>query len=400
MLALGESGGIAAAMQMERTRLEQAAGRGVSALQNGDFAAARSAFLEVTGSGTGSPQAWLFLAQACEGLDDRDTWMSALDEVLKANPNNAFALLMKGDIFLRKGDDRAAVSFLRLGLKIAEAMPERPGDLDERMARAQAAVDAVEGRFDEHLKRTLAERGIRELPPRFIESLAIAAGRQPIYLQQPTSFYYPGLPQRPWYSADEFNWAAELEAASADMRAEIEAVLAADVGMVPYVEEHEERASRGHSLLNDARWSAFHLWKSGEVVEDNARRMPLTMKMLERPPLPFIKNRSPMAMISILRPGTHIPPHTGMLNSRLICHIPLVVPDNCRLRVGAETRAVVEGKAMIFDDSFEHEAWNDSDSVRAVLLFEIWRPELSEDERVALTVMYEAVTGYPSAQDG
>ena len=65
-----------------------------------------------------------------------------------------------------------------------------------------------------------------------------------------------------------------------------------------------------------------------------------------------------------------------MLNTRLICHIPLVVPGECRLRVGAETREVVEGKAMIFDDSFEHEAWNDSNSVRAVLLFEIWRPEL------------------------
>ncbi len=83
-----------------------------------------------------------------------------------------------------------------------------------------------------------------------------------------------------------------------------------------------------------------------------------------------------------------------MLNTRLICHIPLVVPSGCRLRVGAETRDVVEGEAMIFDDSIEHEAWNEGESVRAVLLFEIWRPEISEDEKVALTAMFEAVTGY------
>ena len=386
-------------MQMGRTTLEDAAGRGISALQRGDFATARSAFLEVTNSGTGSPQAWLFLAQACQGLDDRGTALRALDEVLKADRRNVFALLMKGDIHFRNGDDRAAVSFYKMGLKLAEAMPQMPGDLAERVIRAKDAVDQAEQRFDEHLSAVLCERGIGEMPPRFTEALAIAAGKQPVYLQQPTSFYYPGLPQLAWYSPDDFPWAAELESAASEMRAEIEAVLAEDVGLVPYVEEHEERASRGHSLLNDTRWSAFHLWKNGEIVEENARRCPLTMRMLELPPMPRIERRSPMAMVSILRPGTHIPPHSGMLNTRLICHIPLVVPPDCRLRVGADTRKVVEGRAMIFDDSFEHEAWNDSDQVRAVLLFEIWRPELSEKERVALTAMYEAVSGYPAAQD-
>jgi aspartyl/asparaginyl beta-hydroxylase (cupin superfamily) len=83
-----------------------------------------------------------------------------------------------------------------------------------------------------------------------------------------------------------------------------------------------------------------------------------------------------------------------MLNTRLICHIPLIVPDGCVLRVGPESRSVVEGKAMVFDDSFEHEAWNNGHTARAILLFEIWRPELDEAERAALTAMFEAVTGY------
>ena len=387
-------------MQRGRTALEDAAGRGVAALQRGDFAAARAAFLEITDSGTGSAQAWLFLAQACHGLDDRETALRALDEVLKLDRRNAFALLMKGDLYTRGGDDRAAVSFYKMGLRLAEAMPQMPGDLGERVARARLAVEQAEQRFDRHLTEALEAHGIVEKPPRFAEALAIAAGDQPVYLQQPTSFYYPALPQQAWYSPADFPWAAELEGAAPEMRAEIEAVLAEDVGLVPYVEEHGERASRGHSLLNDARWSAFHLWKNGERVEENAGRCPLTMRMLELPPMPRIKQRSPMAMISILRPGTHIPPHHGMLNTRLICHIPLVVPDKCRLRVGPETRQVVEGQAMIFDDSFEHEAWNDSDQVRAVLLFEIWRPELSGDERAALTAMYESVSGYPANQDG
>jgi aspartyl/asparaginyl beta-hydroxylase (cupin superfamily) len=268
-----------------------------------------------------------------------------------------------------------------------------------RAARAQEAVVQAERHFEARLQSTLAGRGIDAIPPRFAEGLAIAGGRQPIYLQQPTSFYFPGLPQKPWYEREDFSWVAELEAAAPAMRAEVERVIADDQGVEPYVQAEARRASRGHSLLDDARWSAFHLWKNGQRVEENVRRCPLLSKLLDALPIPKIAGRSPMALISILKPGTHIPPHHGMLNTRLICHIPLVVPEGCHLRVGAETRTVVEGRAMIFDDSFEHEAWNDGGAVRAVLLFEIWRPELSAEEKVALTAMFEAVTGYDEQSD-
>ena len=381
-------------MQMHRQALEAEAHRGVAALQRGDFVTARDAFGAVVASGTASPQAWLFLAQACEGLDDRDNATAAIDQVLAADQANPFALLMKGDLFARAGDDRAAVSFYRMGLRRAADLEQLPGDLPDRVRRAEAAVAAAEVRFEGELKRVLTERGIDTVPPRFAEAMAIASGNQPVYLQQPTSFYFPGLPQKPWYEREAFPWVAELERAAPQMRAEIERVLADDQGVEPYVQEEARRASRGHSLLNDASWSAFHLFRNGERVQENVARCPLITRLLELLPIPRIERRSPMALISILKPGTHIPPHHGMLNTRLICHVPLVVPNGCRLRVGAETRDVVEGQAMIFDDSFEHEAWNEGDSVRAVLLFEIWRPEISEEEKVALTAMFEAVTGY------
>ncbi|MFL6764425.1 MAG: aspartyl/asparaginyl beta-hydroxylase domain-containing protein [Sphingomicrobium sp.] len=386
-------------MQHERQALESEAERGVGALQRGDFEAARDAFSKVTASGAGSAQAWLFYAQACEGCGDRDQTHAALDQVLALDQGNPFALLMKGDAFARSGDDRASVSFYRLAIRRAAELQQLPGDLPDRLARAQAAVAAAEARFEQHLDDVLAKRGIRQVPRRFAEALAIASGKQQVYLQQPTSFYFPGLPQQAWYPREMFPWLAELEASVPQMRAEIEQVLADEQGLEPYVQEEANRASRGHSLLNDARWSAFHLWTNGERVEENARRCPLIMRLLELPPIPRIKGRSPMALISILRPGTHIPPHNGLMNTRLICHIPLVVPHGCRLRVGVETREVVEGRAMIFDDTIEHEAWNDSDSVRAVLLFEIWRPEISDDEKVALTAMFEAVTGYDVPSD-
>ena len=386
-------------MQSPSVDLETQARAGIAALQRGDLVIARDLLEQATSAQSATPQLWLLLAQACEALDDRPATHRALDQVLEADPLNPFPLLMKGDLVTREGDDRAAVSHYRMAIRSSEGLQQLPGDLPQRLERAAAAVAASEERFRRHLHQQLSSAGIDPIPTRMAEAIAIASGAQPVYLQQPTSFYYPGLPQVAWYEREQFPWLADMESAVSAMRAEIEAVLAEDRGLVPYVGKPENRASRGHGLLNDARWSAFHLWQDGEPVEGNAARCPTIMKALESAPMPRIKQRSPMALISILKPGTHIEPHTGMLNTRLICHIPLVVPDGCRLRVGAETRIVEEGKAMIFDDSIEHEAWNDGRSARAVLLFEFWRPELNAAERDALSVMFEAISGYPAGGD-
>lgn len=369
----------------------------MAAIEAGQFAAARDHLERAIQAGPPTPQLWLFLAQACVELGDNDRAHDALDEVLIAEPRGIYPLLMKGDLLAAAGDDRAAVSFYRMALSSAAGLSGIAPDLERRLAKAQSAIGAAERRFETHLTACLAEVGISEPPKRLAKALEIAAGKQDVYLQQPTSFYYPELPQIAWYDPADFEWVAAFEERVADMRAEVEAVLASGSGLTPYVEADPNRPSRGHSLLGDENWSAFYLWKNGVRVDDHAKQCPVTMELLELPPIPKIKDRSPMAIISVLAPGTHIPPHTGMLNTRLICHVPLIVPTGCRLRVGGETRIVEEGKVLIFDDSIEHEAWNDGDRTRAILLFEIWRPELSEDERLSLVAMYEAIGSYPSA---
>ncbi len=82
----------------------------------------------------------------------------------------------------------------------------------------------------------------------------------------------------------------------------------------------------------------------------------------------------------------------------MICHLPLIVPPGCGLRVGSETREWVEGKAWVFDDSIEHEAWNNSDQTRVILLFEAWRPELSAKERELVTAMFGAIDDYSAVK--
>jgi aspartyl/asparaginyl beta-hydroxylase (cupin superfamily) len=113
-----------------------------------------------------------------------------------------------------------------------------------------------------------------------------------------------------------------------------------------------------------------------------------------------MKGRTPSAMFSVLKPRTRIPPHTGVTNARLVAHLPLVVPEGCGFRVGNETRQWVPGTAWVFDDTIEHEAWNDSDRPRAILIFDVWHPALTPAERAMVTAMAEAMEAFVGSDEG
>lgn len=379
-----------------RAQLEAIAHRGIDALRRGDAAAAHTAFASITASGRATPQIWLFLAQSCDMLDDRVAARAALAQVLAADPGNPYALVMQGELYTRDGDDRAASNWYDRAIEAGARIEGLPQDLVDRLARAQAERSAISTRFAMAMDTALVAAGVdgAAAGPRFAEAMAIVSGRTIPYLQEPTSFYFPGLPQQAFYDPQDFHWAAGVMVAFPAIRAEAEAVMASRTGIAPYVERPKDRPAAPHDLLDDPRWSAYHLFHAGKPIADHARACPATMAALQGLPIPVIAERSPMALFSILAPGTHIRPHHGMINTRLIVHLPLIVPPDCRLRVGNTVRTVEAGQLLIFDDSIEHEAWNDSDDMRVVLLFEIWRPELTAAERAALTVMYETVSRY------
>ena len=383
----------------EKAALERTAQAGIAALQAGDGKAARRAFETIVASGRATLQIWLWLAQACDMLDDRAAVMAHVARVVELDAANPYALVMAGEVQTRSGNDRAAIAWYERALNAAQGR-QLPPDLIARLNRAAAAREAAFARFEAEMMGAFHDAGVdaARTGPRFAEAMQIIAGRSQPYLQQPTSFYYPRLQQIPFYDPADFAWTGALAAALPAIRAEAEAVMAHGDGIAPYVEADPDRPNKGHALLADARWSAFHLFRNGLPIADHAARCPATMAALAQAPLPRIAGTAPMALFSILAPHTHIPPHNGMLNTRLICHLPLIVPDGCRLRVGAETRDVRAGEVLLFDDSIEHEAWNDSDAPRAILLFEVWRPELTEAERQALTVMFETVAAYTPDQ--
>jgi tetratricopeptide (TPR) repeat protein len=371
--------------------------QGIAALQSGDAATARAVFRRVIDAGGAPPQFRLLLGESCRRLGDPEGEACALDELLVLEPYNIAALLMRADLYARQADRRAAASFYQAALSAAANGGQVAPALRPSLERAAAFLREASASYQAHLERSLAERQVDPAVAgrRLGEALDILFGRKEVCLQQPSVFYFPGLPQIAFYEREEFEWAAEVEAAAPAIKAELLALLRDGADFQPYVEQEKDRPFREfHGMTGDPSWSAFYLWQNGDLVQENARRCPTTVAALERVPMTRMGARTPSVLFSLLRPGAHIPPHHGMLNTRLICHLPLVVPEGCWLRVGNETRQWEEGKLLIFDDSIVHEARNPTGETRIILLFDIWRPELDGNEQQAVSAIFEAIDAY------
>lgn len=238
--------------------------------------------------------------------------------------------------------------------------------------------DAAVARIDRALDILLGDSGLEWIHP----------------LQRPTFMLIPGLEPKPWFERDEFPFLAEIERHTGAIVEELRAVLADEAGLSPYVDMPADApaAPVWKELNRSTRWSSYHLFRHGERIDAHCQRCPRTAAALGSIPLMRIPEHSPEALFSLLKAGTHIPSHTGVMNGRLTVHLPLIVPPDCgALKAGDEARTWVAGQCLIFDDSFAHEAWNDSDQDRAVLIFDIWDPRLNEAEREAVAAVITAI---------
>jgi aspartyl/asparaginyl beta-hydroxylase (cupin superfamily) len=312
------------------------------------------------------------------------------------------ALLDRGDEYARGGDAKAAMSFYQAALQVARTTPQFDPRTADRLRSAQGFIQQRASEFQNRLDAALAEFRPENASAetRLTHSLEMLKGAREIYPQQPKVFYYPYLAQRQFFEREEFDWVPEIEAAAPSIREELLGLLDEGADFRPYVEDEPNRPRREfHHLNNDPSWSALYLWRDAELVPEIAERCPRTMEALGKAPLTHIGKRTPAALFSRLEPGAHIPPHNGMLNCRIICHLPLIVPKACWLRVGNETREWQEGKMLIFDDSIEHEAKNPTGDLRIILLFDVWRPELTDTERQAISAIFDAIDNFQTLPD-
>lgn len=359
---------------------------GVRMLERRAAEQAHALFARATAVDPKHPSLWANLASSLKALGRRAEEMDAIDKALQLEPRHLSALLQKGAHQEESGDLRGAAQTYQNALACIPPGVEPAPAVSEALARARKLVDADRAELSTALEEPLAavrarHGGARQR--RVDLCLEALMGRRSVFFSQPTWMYFPELPAIEFFERADFPWLDALEAASDPIRAELLRVLVADRdGLQPYIDFPQYMPLDQFRELNRSRrWSAYFLWNQGEAIAGHIARCPVTARVLEAVPArPRIAARAPTAFFSILDANTRIPPHTGVTNTRLTVHLPLVVPAGCGFRVGGTTREWLPGKAWVFDDTILHAAWNNSDTPRAILIFDIWNPLLSAAE--------------------
>ena len=365
------------------------------AAARGDLAEAQRLLAQASADAPSDMQLLLKLAAVSRAAGKPREALAAVHKALEQSPLDFVALILRASLL----DALAEES----GEAWDNALAQRPvGQLPAAIAAAvatgEARRDAWLAAREERMESAMAkaEKAAddeqRDRMQRFRNN--VLRRTRPFH-SEPTHFHYPGLVEREFHPRRLFPWIEQLEAATQTIASELEAVMAAErAELVPYIQydEHQPLA-QWRPLNRSPDWTAIHLWQNGRRIDANADHCPQTLALLESIGQPHIRGACPNAMFSLLAPRTAIPAHVGVNNTRLVCHLPLVVPDGCWFRVGAETREWRVGEAFLFDDTIEHEALNPSDQLRIVFIFDVWHPDLDPIEREAVTALIEAVEG-------
>ena len=360
------------------------------AIATGDLRRAVTLLSEAAESRPDDADLWMKVAALHRATGSPQAALDAVHRALAVSPLDFTMLLMKASLLQRLGHPDSGQAWghalaqkppgdlpAQIAGVVAEGEKQHAAWVDAREARLKAAMASAEQSADEEERKRIE---------RFRSN---AVGRTKAFHSSPTHFHFPELSEREFHPRRLFHWLDEIEAATDTIAEELKAVMTAErAELVPYIQYDEHLPLAQWKPLNKSPdWTAIHLWRNGERVEANARHCPQTLKLLEGLPQPEIRGSGPNAMFSLLAPGTAIPPHVGVNNARLVCHLPLVVPEGCWFRVGTETRFWKKGEAFVFDDTIEHEALNPSDELRVVFIFDIWHPDLSATERDAVTAL-------------
>lgn len=251
----------------------------------------------------------------------------------------------------------------------------------------------------EPLVREFGRSGLARIERMLRIYLKDEAADYPDSRQRPTFLYFPGLPTTPWLEPGLFPGLDEAAARTAAIRAELESQLRADRGSEQVFSSTALAAENLRSTREAPSWTGYYFYRHGVRRQDNCAACPVTSATLDALPLSRVGDHGPEVLFSVFTPGTHLLPHRGVTNTRVVAHLPLIVPPDCALAVGGEVHEWQEGRIVVFDDTYEHEAWNRSDRVRVVLIFDLWNPHLSELERAAVERLVVAIGDFRQARE-
>ena len=345
------------------------------------------------------------LALAHQACNEFPEALAELDRAIELAPVSREPYLHKGTILEKLGKNETAIAaywqaWRRFPFRRQPAADgSTPLKPDSLAAHAAETIRDTQMQLIEHALQPVRERhGIGALRRVQLAAETYVGDHQPRYMdrmQRPAFIYLPELAPHAFFERDGFPWVPQLEAATDAIRSELSSVLGSEDNLIPYVQAQKGvDPYQWRELDGSKRWSAFHFFKGGVRNERNCGLCPATVEAIQRLPLPRADEHAPEALFSILKPGTHIPPHHGLGNYKLVVHLPIIIPQDCSIRVGEETRCWKQGECLIFDDSFEHEAWNRSQSLRVVLIVEVWNPLVSAAEREGLIALVNAITSF------
>lgn len=339
------------------------------------------------------------LAIALMAVGALDEAAAQLQTAMRLQPQDPLNQLHLGQVLERQGRHlaaaqnyyRALLSAQNTGVWLDEA--STPPHLRAAVLRAMDLVDRERRRMLESLLQPLIDQHgvaplqrVRRCLEGHLKTLTLLPADAP---QRPRFLYVPDLPAPRYFDRALFAWADQLEAGFAALRDE---ALAIDDALTPFLQVNsDEQLARYLGGEQQPAWDAFFFYRDGQRFDDHHRRCPQSSALLEALPLVRIREHAPEICFSVLAPGTHILPHTGVSNLRVVVHLPLVVPSDCAIDVGGEIHEWRAGQLVVFDDTYEHHAWNRSQQRRIILLMDTWNPYLSALEREALTALVAGI---------
>ncbi len=324
--------------------------------------------------------------------------LKILRRAIKLNENNLYPYVYLGSVYESMGEKEKAgwaYSFavdLNPAIKVQDHNKVLPKPVVARIRKLNAFLDTI----GKDIQKQALKRAQETFPKGDFSRVERVVWRklhnsrigQVNEKQNPLSFYIPDLAPRAWFEREDFPWAKDLEDNFGLIRKELVQHYQGDSDSLPYLQLGGYDPRSWGDLVGNKDWAAIHFYDGMVKKEDNCKKFPVTFGLLEKLPLFKIGGKPVEALFSILKPKTSIPPHFGTSNARLTVHLPLIVPENCFLTAGDEERPVREGKMMFFDDSFTHKARNESGQIRIVLIFEVWHPGLTEEERAVVEDSY------------
>ncbi|MEZ5498030.1 MAG: aspartyl/asparaginyl beta-hydroxylase domain-containing protein [Steroidobacteraceae bacterium] len=330
-------------------------------------------------------------------------------ELVRVRPDAYLARLYLGRLLTLKGQDTAAAVQYARALQDAQRRGQwrnRASTPDGLAPFVEDAVRSVrETRQKAHaaLLEPLIARHGRAALGRVASCLAMYLGAEPPRRadprQDPSFLYFPDLPSLPYIDSATIPQVQALAEAAPRIRAELDQLRATGGTAERVFGSTELEAENLRGAGRAPQWDGHYFYRHGLRREAALEACPASAAAIDRLPLARIREHAPEVLFSVFSGGTHLLPHRGVSNLRIVGHLALIVPPECALRVADQTYRWREGEVVLFDDTYLHEAWNRSDSDRVVLIFDLWNPHLTASERDAMQTAIEAIGDFRKLVD-